>query len=142
MWWPPTIKLFLFLLHNYNFATVITHNVNIWYADCLRQLTWKDFSTPPKVFKTIGLEVNIISKICKTEFTNSEKKSSETRFLKTYTFNLFLYIGTWKMKGMRDIEITIRFLQLQSLVWTFWKIKTKDLTLEFSDLALSWCIKV
>jgi hypothetical protein len=32
MWWPPTIKLFLLLLHNCNFATVMNHNVNTLYA--------------------------------------------------------------------------------------------------------------
>ena len=29
LWRPPTIKLFLLLLHNCNCATVVNHNVNI-----------------------------------------------------------------------------------------------------------------
>ena len=32
---PPTIKLFSLLLHNCNSATVMNHNVNIWYAGYL-----------------------------------------------------------------------------------------------------------
>jgi hypothetical protein len=37
MWWLPTIKLFLLLFQNCNFATVLSHNVNIW---CARYLIW------------------------------------------------------------------------------------------------------
>jgi hypothetical protein len=32
LWWRPTITLFLWLLHNCNFATVLNHNINILYA--------------------------------------------------------------------------------------------------------------
>lgn len=32
--WPPTIKLFLLLLHNSNFATIMIHNVNISCCLC------------------------------------------------------------------------------------------------------------
>ncbi|ERE68548.1 hypothetical protein H671_7g17857, partial [Cricetulus griseus] len=32
---PPTITLFLLLLHNCNFATVMNHNVHIEYAGYL-----------------------------------------------------------------------------------------------------------
>jgi hypothetical protein len=31
LWWPPSIKLFFLLLHNCNFATVMNHNVNIFW---------------------------------------------------------------------------------------------------------------
>jgi hypothetical protein len=30
LWWPPSIKLFFLLLHNYTFATVMSPNVNIF----------------------------------------------------------------------------------------------------------------
>ena len=32
LWWLPTIKLFLLLLHKCNFVTVLNCDVNIWYS--------------------------------------------------------------------------------------------------------------
>jgi hypothetical protein len=35
LWWPPAMKLFVLLLNNCNFATVMSHNVNIcvfWWS--------------------------------------------------------------------------------------------------------------
>jgi len=50
LWWPPVIKLFLLLLHNCNFATVMKHNVNIcvfWWFQKIPEkqlLTFKEFT--------------------------------------------------------------------------------------------------
>lgn len=36
MWrWPSIVKLFLLLLCNYNFVTIMNHNVSIWYTGYL-----------------------------------------------------------------------------------------------------------
>lgn len=35
LWWPPTIELFLLLLHNYKSAPFLNPNVNIWNAGYL-----------------------------------------------------------------------------------------------------------
>jgi len=35
LWWPPTIKLFLLLLHNCNFTIVMSCTVHSWYAGYL-----------------------------------------------------------------------------------------------------------
>lgn len=49
LWWTPTIKLSLLLLHNCNFATVMNHNVNI----CLQM----DLGSPCKWAMTQRWEV-------------------------------------------------------------------------------------
>jgi hypothetical protein len=53
----PTLKLFLLLLHNYNFATVMNHNVNIYVF----QWSWGTpvkalFNTHPKGSWAVGWE--------------------------------------------------------------------------------------
>ena len=35
LFWPLVIKLFSLILHNYNFATIMNHNINIWYIGYL-----------------------------------------------------------------------------------------------------------
>lgn len=47
LWCPLTIKLFLLLLHNHNFATVVNHNVNM-FSNGLRRPLRKGHLTLPR----------------------------------------------------------------------------------------------
>lgn len=51
LWWPPTMKLFLLLFHNYNVAAFMNHNVNISYATPMK----RSFNSP-KWLRPIGWE--------------------------------------------------------------------------------------
>lgn len=52
-----TIKLFLLLLHNCNFASVYDSNVSIWYAECL-------ICKPPKGITTHKVDPSVSVELC------------------------------------------------------------------------------
>lgn len=61
LWWTPTIKLLLLLLHNCSFATVMICNINIWYADGFRWLLWKrHLSAPIQEVTVYGLRITAL----------------------------------------------------------------------------------
>jgi len=58
---PPIIKLFLLLLYNYNFATVMDHNGNVWYAGYFGMWPqWKSHLTSQKRFQPIGPPTQLV----------------------------------------------------------------------------------
>lgn len=60
---PPTVRLFLLLLHNCNFATVINLNVNIWYAEALggpgERVVWLPKGFDPQVESLLVQRVTV-----------------------------------------------------------------------------------
>lgn len=49
MWWRPTIKLFLWLIYNCNFATILNLNVNMLCRISDMGPLWKTHSAPKEV---------------------------------------------------------------------------------------------
>lgn len=53
LWWPPTRKLCLSILHNCNCATVVSHNVNyLCFLMALADLCKRSFNSLPKEVET------------------------------------------------------------------------------------------
>jgi hypothetical protein len=57
LWWPPpTIKVFLLLLHNCTYVPVMNHNVNIWYTGYLIYDPRERVLRPPKRLRPTSWE--------------------------------------------------------------------------------------
>ena len=64
LWWLPKLKLFPFLLHNCNFATLFSHKVNIWYAGYLIRNSYVSSFNPKRDCDTLLRHIVLDPSLC------------------------------------------------------------------------------
>jgi hypothetical protein len=98
VWWPLIQKIILLLLYNCSFATIMNHNVNIWYIGYL-------ICDSPKGVLTPGWDLLILEDFScfSAAFFREDRNSS------SLVERMLLRVRGWKSSGSNPLEYKTLF---------------------------------